>query len=150
MAGKSAPLALAVALLAGAIGGPALASQPGGLQAPHASGGAPGAGSIAQTTDPQVAQLQAQVTKLMSQMSALQSQVASLQGSLGALQTKFDKHVHTFPTMPNAGILTILKCAGFGQACTSATPLGEITVLVPATTNALANTSPPTTPPGGL
>ena len=58
--------------------------------------------------------------------------------------------MHTFPTMPNAGILTILKCPGYGQACTSATSLSEITVLVPENSNGLGTTSPPTTPPGGL
>jgi hypothetical protein len=147
---KLAPLTLALAALMATIGGPTLANQPTGLQVQHNGGGAPGAATNVQMADPQVAQLQAQVSKLASQMSALQAQVASLQGSLSALHTQFNNHVHTYPTMPNAGILTILKCAGYGQPCTSATPMSEITVLVPATTNGLANTSPPTTPPGGL
>jgi uncharacterized coiled-coil protein SlyX len=126
-----------------ATGSAAAAAVSGSEAHPNASTATSQLGSA---EDQQLAELKAEVAKLTSQISALQGQVATLQGNLQAFHTQFSQHVHTFPPSPT-GIMTILNCSGYGQPCTSATSLKEITVLTPENSPGLGVTSAPTTPP---
>ena len=138
-----APLALALAALAAAAGGPATAAVPGSNTHPNANAAVTQPGAV---EDQEIAALKAEVAKLTSQLTALQGQVAALQTNVTAFHTQFNQHVHTFYPTPT-GIMTILNCSGFGQPCTSATSLKEVTVLTPETNTGPGTTSAPTTPP---
>jgi hypothetical protein len=146
MAGKLklASAALALALLSIAGGQATAASFP---SETHPGANAGNANPGLAPSDPQVAELKSDIMKLASQVAALQAQVTALQGNVQAFHTQFNQHVHTTQP-PQVSILTILKCSGFGQPCTSATPLTEITVLTPVTNPGLGVTSGPTAPPG--
>ena len=130
MAAKLAPTLFALAALI-LTARPAGAAVGNGQDPRSSTGGNPGMTSqTLSLEDTEIAALKADVAKLTSQVSALQSQLTSLQSNVQAFHTQFDKHTHSFG--PNGiGILTILNCPGYGQACTSATPMKEITVLTP-------------------
>jgi outer membrane murein-binding lipoprotein Lpp len=81
----------------------------------------------------EIATLKSDVAKLTQQVGALQSQLSALQTNVQAFHTEFDKHTHSFGPS-GLGIMTVLNCpGGYGQPCTSATSLKEITVFTPET-----------------
>jgi len=81
----------------------------------------------------------------INQLVQLQNEVDGLKTQLTKLQTQFANHYHNYTVTSDPGsahgVETILNCQGYGKPCTSASSLGEVTVLVPPNVTPTAQTN---------
>jgi hypothetical protein len=79
---------------------------------------------------------ESELTNVGNELRNLTAQLTAGGAALQTLQKQFASHTHDLTTSLSSlqngsmGLQTILHCAGFGQPCTAATPIGDITTFV--------------------